>query len=301
MKPIKNSIPIREVHALLKQWRSKGLKEGALLKVLELYLGLPNYMNELGEYPVYFFYDLSRSLKFHTTVMMLEAVKMSGSFGWKLGDNRMNMDSFFSPLWKQDDADQSPADLHANLHAGSNVYNNINNISSPPEVNPSEEGRNFFQTIKTEPSQKAEILDPLIRYFQQQEPTVSHQEACADVVYLVKELLIPHFIAQEKFLRMKHNGRLAWLKNLLKSAHGRELLKKAADAGKQRRNQQKQQALVEVKQNNRPISPHEWMDPQSGTRFYEDGVEGQVTIPSEAPPRPSDTAFWNVIQKSWNS
>ena len=115
----------------------------------------------------------------------------------------------------------------------------------------------------------------------------------------MNELLIPHFIAQEKFWRMKHNGRLAWLKNLLKSAHGRELLKKAAEAGKQRRSLQRKQALAEVKQNNRPLSPYEWTDPVTGTRFYEDEVEGRVTIPKEAPPRPSDSTFWNVLKKSW--
>ena len=64
MKPIKNSIPIRELQTLLRQWRRKGLKETTLLKVLELYLGLPNYMNEHGEYPVHHFYELSVSLKF---------------------------------------------------------------------------------------------------------------------------------------------------------------------------------------------------------------------------------------------
>ena len=77
MKPIKNSIPIRELQTLLRQWRRKGLKEAALLKVLELYLGLPNYMNEQGVYPVHFFYDLAISLKFRTVKMMLEAVQLS--------------------------------------------------------------------------------------------------------------------------------------------------------------------------------------------------------------------------------
>ena len=213
------------------------------------------------------------------------------------------MSAIYSPLWKAIDAKNTesiaelPADLHANLHEGSN---NIINNHSPTEVNPSEEGRKFFHEINANPAEKAEVLQPLITFFQQQEPGLPREEACADVVHLVNELLIPHFTTQERFLRMKHNGRLAWLKNLLKSAHGKELLKKAAEAGKLRRLQQRQQALAEVKQNNRPLSPHEWTDPVSGTRFYEDAVEGTVTIPKEAPPRPSDTAFWNVFKKAWS-
>jgi hypothetical protein len=210
--------------------------------------------------------------------------------------------AIYSPLWKAIDATNAqsiaelPADLHANLHGGSN---NIINKHSPSEVNPSEEGRKFFHEINANPAEKAEVLQPLIAWFQHQEPGLPREEACADVVHLVNELLIPHFIAQEKFLRMKHNGRLAWLRNLLKTAHGRELLKKAADAGRQRRLQQKQQALAEVKQNNRPLSPYEWTDPNTGIRFYEDPTEGLVTIPKEAPARPSEDSFWNVIQKKW--
>ena len=273
-----------------------------MLKVLELYLGLPDYMNDKGEYPVHFFYELSKSVKFHTVTMMLESVRLSKSFGWIEGDNKLNVSAIYSPLWKAVDAKNTeiiedfPADLHANLHGGSN---NIINNHSPSEVNPSEEGRKFFHEINANPAEKAEVLQPLIAWFQHQEPGLPREEACADVVHLVNELLIPHFIAQEKFLRMKHNGRLAWLRNLLKTAHGRELLKKAADAGMQRRLSQRQQALAEVKQNNRPLSPYEWMDPNTGTRFYEDPAEGLVTIPKEAPPRPSEDSFWNVIQKKW--
>ena len=302
MKPIRSTIPIRELQTLLRQWRRRGLREAALLKVLELYLGLPDYMNDKGEYPVHFFYELSKSLKFHTVTMMLESVRLSKSFGWIEGDNKLNVSAIYSPLWKAVDAKNTeiiedfPADLHANLHGGSN---NIINNHSPTEVNPSEEGRKFFHEINANPAEKAEVLQPLIAWFQHQEPGLPREEACADVVHLVNELLIPHFIAQEKFLRMKHNGRLAWLRNLLKTAHGRELLKKAAEAGRQRRLQQKQQALTEVKLNNRPLSPYEWTDPNTGTRFYEDPAEGLVTIPKEAPPRPSEDSFWNVIQKKW--
>lgn len=296
MKPIRLSIPIRELQTLLRQWRRRGLKEAALLKVLELYLGLPDYMNVQGEYPVHFFYELSLSLKFRTVTMMLECVKLSGAFGWVEGDNKLHVSAIYSPLWKEKAG--LPADLPAKMQEGSN--NNTNSSKdTPPEVIPMEEGRRFFHEINTDGAQKAEILTPLIAHFQQLEGGLTREEACADVVYLVNELLIPHFIAQEKFLRMKHNGRLAWLRNLLKSAHGKELVRKAAEAGRQRRIQERQQAMAEVKEKNRPISPYEWMDPVSGMRCYEDELEGRVMIPADAPPRPNEGAFWNVIKQCW--
>ena len=99
---------------------------------------------------------------------------------------------------------------------------------------------------------------------------------------------------------MKHAGRVAWLKNLLKSGHGQRLLKKAAEAGRQRRSLRKRQERADVRRDNRPLSPYEWTDPVSGTRFYEDAAEGTVTIPKEAPPRPSEESFWNVIRQKWS-
>ena len=132
MKPIRSTIPVRELQTLLRQWRRKGLKETDLLKVLELYLGLPNYMNEHGEYPVHSCRELSVCLKFRTVYLMLEAVRRSGSFGWEPGENKANMSCFYSPLWKKvsgEEPAESPAELHANLQVGNNIYNiNVSSI-----------------------------------------------------------------------------------------------------------------------------------------------------------------------------
>lgn len=256
-------------------------------------------MNAQGEYPAHFFYELSATLKFRTVTMMLMDAKTSGAFGWVTGEDGKCVSSFYSTLWKDVDRKEENVSefFPANLQAGSNIINNNN--YPPPEENPSEEGKKFFHEINVNPAERKEILEPLIGYFMEQEAGVPREEACKDVVYLVDELLIPHFAKQEKFLRMKHNGRLAWLRNLLKSAHGKELMRKAAEAGRRLRTLKRQQVQHEVMLHNRPLSPHEWTDPASGKRFYEDTVEGRVTIPADAPPRPSEEAFWNVIQQCW--
>ena len=269
-----------------------------MLKVLELYLGLPDYMNAQGEYPAHFFYELSTSLRFRTVTMMLQAAKASGSFGFVSAENLLNVSAFYSTLWKEaDNQTESLSEVFpANLQEGSNI---INNLNPPPEENPTDVGRKFFHEIKTNPEEKKAYIEPLIAYFQEQEAGLPREEACNDVGYLVNELLIPHFAQQEKFLRMKHNGRLAWLRNLLKSNHGRELMRKAAEAGRRLRALKRQQEQLQVMLHNRPLSPYEWTDPGSGKRFYEDAAEGVVTIPADAPPRPNEESFWNVIKKQW--
>ena len=58
---------------------------------------------------------------------------------------------------------------------------------------------------------------------------------------------------------------------------------------------------------NRPISPFEYQDPETGQRLYDetqmkDGQQLtlQHRIPKEAPPRPSEKARWNKFTKGWD-
>lgn len=66
---------------------------------------------------------------------------------------------------------------------------------------------------------KMRIFTPLIDGFQQKEG-LAREDACANLVYLVNELLVPYFASQERFMKSTHVGRLCWLSNLLKSAGG---------------------------------------------------------------------------------
>ena len=144
---------------------------------------------------------------------------------------------------------------------------------------------------------RSQTLTPLIDRFQQQEG-ITREHARENVIYLVNELLIPYFASQPHFLRTSHAGRLAWLNNLLKSAHGAHLIAQAAQACRTRRLAQAAENRSRLRDNH-PLSPHEWTDPATSSRFYDDEDEGMVPIPADAPPRPSDTAVWNVISKEW--
>ena len=157
--------------------------------------------------------------------------------------------------------------------------------------------REFFHQLNESSEQRSQTLTPLIDRFQQQEG-ITREHARENVIYLVNELLIPYFASQPHFLRTSHAGRLAWLNNLLKSAHGAHLIAQAAQACRTRRLAQAAENRSRLRDNH-PLSPHEWTDPATSSRFYDDEDEGMVPIPDDAPPRPSDTAVWNVISKEW--
>ena len=310
MKAHKTTLSVRELQKTIGQWRSRKITDSTVAKLLELLLGMTAYMNEEAVYPVENFYDISKSLKFKNARFLVEAVRQSGAFGIVPGDNVYGMSSFYSCLWKEkektdDAAETLPVTLPVKLPQGDiyNIYtiqDNKNNTSSG-KISSAEKSletaRNFFHLINGNPIQKAQVFTPLIDRFQQEEG-LTREDACANLVYLVNELLVPYFAGQERFMKSTYAGRLCWLNNLLKSAGGQRMRKDAADAGRQKR----LQSLADMRGeqcNNHPLGEFEWTDKESGLRFYDDPLEGVVNIPDDAPPRPGAKAEWNVLSRNW--
>lgn len=306
MKALKTTISITELQKIIKVWRSRNITDSNIPKLLELYLGQTAYMNTEGEYPIENFYDLSQSLRFRHTSVMLYCIKQCNSFCLHLGENIYELSSFYSPLWKKPEPTDILESTSTDTLAGSlpgkcpmdiNIYNNISKEGS------SSEGvlaiaKEFFHLINQDANQKTQIFTPLIDQFEKEEG-LSRKHACENLVILVDELLIPYFVNQSKFLRSNHTGRTIWLKNLLKSAHGKHLIDQAAQRGREKRGQTilSNQA---IQRSNHPLCEFEWTDPETGIRFYDDDIEGVVNIPTDALPRPSAKAVWNVLSKSWS-
>lgn len=298
MKANKTTLSVRELQKTIGLWKSRKITDSTIPKLLDLYLGVTAYMNEEAVYPVENFYDLSLSLKFKNARFLVEAVRQSSSFGIVPDANVYGMKSFYSYLWKEKGAAES---LPENLPQ-KDIYNNIS-TKDIPIGNPCsaeecmEAARHFFHLINENPAQKAQVFTPLINRFQQQEG-LAREDACANLVHLVNELLVPHFAGQARFMKSNHTGRLCWLNNLLKSAHGQRLLNDAAAAGRLKR----EQALREMRsgqRNNHPLCEFEWTDAETGMRFYDDPVEGMVNIPDDASPRPAADSVWNVLSNNW--
>ena len=319
MKSLKTTISITELQKTIKIWRSRKITDSTIPKLLDLYLGLTAYMNDKHIYPVENFYDIKMSLRFSTTQSLIEAVKASQSFKFIVNEGQKQIKAFYSPLCHEEnskletkeDSKTSQSSLNlpqafAQTLAVDNIYNiytiqdNKNNTSSgriSSAEKSLETARNFFHLINKNRVDKMRILTPLIDSFQQKEG-LAREDACANVVYLVNELLVPYFASQERFMKSTHVGRLCWLNNLLKSAGGLRMLKDAADAGRRKRLQYIADMRGEQR-NNHPLSEFEWTDKESGLRFYDDPLEGMVNIPDDAPPRPGAKAEWNVLSGEW--
>lgn len=111
----------------------------------------------------------------------------------------------------------------------------------------------------------------------------------------------PYFMDSERFFNTQSfTNRVAWLQSLLYSGYGKRLLGRAKVQYKRtchRKQRQDLQTDLQNRRSNRPVSPHEWME--NDIRYYQDSLDGVVEIPSEAPPRPSETAHWNFVSLVW--
>lgn len=143
IKALKQSVSISETQKMIHQWKRRGLNDPTITKLLDLYLGMPAYMDSKGIYPLRNFYDIRLSLRFSYTSALLAAVTNCRSFGMIWDEAHDNVLAFYSPLWyhkeegnptepPQDSAQKTPQDPAQDSAFNSNIIYNINNIY-PPE------------------------------------------------------------------------------------------------------------------------------------------------------------------------
>ncbi len=51
IKALKQSVSISETQKMIHQWKRRGVNDPTITKLLDLYLGMPAYMNSQGIYP----------------------------------------------------------------------------------------------------------------------------------------------------------------------------------------------------------------------------------------------------------
>ena len=161
----------------------------------------------------------------------------------------------------------------------------------------SSSAKEFFHRINANPKEKQAILVPIIDRIAT-DRNYTRRRALDALVILVNEFLIPHFDAQSTFAKTSHNGRIIWLQNRIKTRYGEKLIQQAAQKLGEtllKNLEERRKKLREF----RPVSPFEWKDADKDIRYYDDPIDGKVEIPADAPPRPCDTAIWNILSKEW--
>lgn len=149
---------------------------------------------------------------------------------------------------------------------------------------------------------KLSLIKPMKNGIEQHNVEHFTDEQAREIIrVLMYDHVKPYFMEQQDFFRYTSiTSRKAWLQNLLYSRFGQKLMAAARKTCKARwnRNKRRQEAETAINiRNNRPLSPHEWME--DNIRYYDDPDEGIISIPPDAPTRPSSSALWNKFSSAW--
>ena len=126
IKALKQSVSISETQKMIHQWKRRGVNDPTITKLLDLYLGMPAYMNSQGIYPLCNFYDLRLSLRFSYTSALVAAVTNCQSFGMIWNEAHTKIIAFYSPLWyhKEDGKPMEPPQHPARKTPQDAAFNN---------------------------------------------------------------------------------------------------------------------------------------------------------------------------------
>jgi len=195
-------------------------------------------------------------------------------------------------------------------HNPSTINRKGNSPFKMPPINVREqEVDRFIEELRQSPTHgklflnlQMSLMKPMKNGIEQHSVEHFTKEQAKEIIRaLMYDQIKPYFLEQPDFFRYSSfTSRKAWLQNLIYSRFGQKLMAAARKTCKARwnRDKRKQEAQQAANiRNNRPLSPHEWME--NDIRYYDDPEEGTLIIPSDAPPRPSSDAIWDKFRSMW--
>lgn len=130
------------------------------------------------------------------------------------------------------------------------------------------------------------------------------EEAYEVLEIMIDKELAPHFARDKSFNSpakvAKPENRIyqvtPYVKNYSSDMMARSFKKWKKRLADRHRDASRREA--EKVRQNRPLSPHEWQD-SDGLRWMEDHKGNLISIPEDAPPRPTSEAQWNYLDSVW--
>lgn len=131
------------------------------------------------------------------------------------------------------------------------------------------------------------------------------EEAYEVLEIMIDKELAPHFARDKSFNSpsklAKPENRIYQVTAYVKR-YSTDMMARSVKRWKKRladRHRDASRREAEMVRQNRPLSPHEWQD-SDGQRWMEDTKGNLISIPCDAPPRPTDVAIWNFISNNWS-
>lgn len=319
----------------LKLWRGYKISDAHALKLLRLWLGyeFTDLMDSQGRYPLAYYNEIRQRLGFAKWKDLIDDIRRCQSF-YLIGTNSDRPEYISSPIWHEWNETDGPLQMGSiqveksqemsQDFDESKEYSNEYNTKDITTVGTDEVGernaqarrnevRGYLQWMEQQTDADHTALHNLLmdrirnprdrkgQILQNQVPT--DEQAMQMWRILLDRVLTDYLMKREQFFNAnfkKHpERRIYWLNNLMKH-WGKGFV---VDARKIWRRQARQlevdtvQQELHAMQQNRPISPYEWMDDDNVRWYTMNGVLSRIDADTE--PRPSATAVYNFITKSW--
>lgn len=336
IQPLTTSIDIKTERRLIASWHTCGLTDTQIRKMLMLYFGVPEWMNQQKLYDSYRFSQIATGLKFRSKEDFLDILLKCTGFGriWKNekdGHKAKNLKAFYTPIWhlaKEEDLENLP-DKQEKMHPGDAYNNNIYNINKK-KINKrkiSSKYAKLLQDAKNSTEREKVIEDcarNLLYYVAQNDDPYNaivkpiNEKTMQEIpgLYLDKEATHPMTLAttlffnnyiwpyliihSEKMMSIDgEKGQAVWLYRIINiDFMQKNIMRAVNDATKYLKLH-----AAEMMRQYRPISNFEYQDKVSKQRFYDttlcDGTPEQHRIPQDAAPRPCGNAAWNKFSHTW--
>lgn len=147
IKPLTTTVDIKLIRRLMATWKTNGLTDCNIRKMMMLYLGEPAWMDLNKVYPCGNFYNISRDLRFGSKTDFLAILLRSKGFGYiwkddKAEHNIRNLLAFYTPIWHEEKKEDMVVDNASEQLGNCGTAPNATQIPASSTQNPARSTQN---------------------------------------------------------------------------------------------------------------------------------------------------------------
>ena len=153
IKPLTTTVDIKLVRRLMATWKTNGLTDTNIRKMMMLYLGEPAWMDLNKVYPCGNFYNISRGLRFGSKTDFLTILLRSKGFGYiwkddKAEHNSKNLFAFYTPIWHEEKKEDMVVDNASEQPGNCGTAPNATLIPASSTQNPASSTQNPANSVR---------------------------------------------------------------------------------------------------------------------------------------------------------
>lgn len=153
IKPLTTTVDIKLVRRLMATWKTNGLTDTNIRKMMMLYLGEPAWMDLNKVYPCGNFYNISRGLRFGSKTDFLTILLRSKGFGYiwkddKAEHNTKNLFAFYTPIWHEEKKEDMVVDNASEQPGNCGTAPNATLIPASLTQNPASSTQNPANSVR---------------------------------------------------------------------------------------------------------------------------------------------------------